>query len=249
VESANSASEDSFNQAIVRRPGSLNKNAVSVLKAWLFSEEHFCHPYPNAQEKGELALQAGISTVQVANWFANARKRVWQRSVTRMGMHVCVHDNGRLYVKRLKGGEVPASFYPNPNCQMDEEEGMGRGMGGGIGIAGGMGGNIAGGMGGGVAGGMGGGVAGGMGGGIAGGMGGGGMEGGVVGGMGGGGMGGGVAGGMGGGIVGGMMGGMMLGNSYVAEEGVAVRSQSDLQAISAVRYQQRQIQQAPWPNG
>jgi hypothetical protein len=109
------------------KPRSLNGNghAVSVLKNWLFSDSHFCNPYPTAKQKDELALKAGISVMQVCNWFANSRKRVWQRSVTEMGMQVCVHDYGRLYVKKLlreEGEPLPCPNYPN--CQVGVDGGV-----------------------------------------------------------------------------------------------------------------------------
>lgn len=40
--------------------------------------EHFTHPYPNEDEKQQLAIDNGITVSQVTNWFTNARKRLWQ---------------------------------------------------------------------------------------------------------------------------------------------------------------------------
>ncbi|CAG7869422.1 unnamed protein product [Brassica rapa] len=56
----------------------LPENSVSVLRAWLF--EHFLHPYvyPKESEKMMLAKQTGLSKNQVANWFINARVRLWK---------------------------------------------------------------------------------------------------------------------------------------------------------------------------
>ncbi|CAN6880154.1 unnamed protein product [Brassica oleracea] len=56
----------------------LPENSVSVLRAWLF--EHFLHPYvyPKEAEKMMLAKQTGLSKNQVANWFINARVRLWK---------------------------------------------------------------------------------------------------------------------------------------------------------------------------
>ncbi|CAH8385482.1 unnamed protein product [Eruca vesicaria subsp. sativa] len=57
----------------------LPENCVSALRAWLF--EHFLHPYPKEYEKMMLAKQTGLSKSQVANWFINARVRLWKPMV------------------------------------------------------------------------------------------------------------------------------------------------------------------------
>lgn len=60
----------------------LPESSVSVLRAWLF--EHFLHPYPSDSEKIMLARQAGLTRSQVANWFINARVRLWKPMVEDM---------------------------------------------------------------------------------------------------------------------------------------------------------------------
>ncbi|KAJ6684840.1 BEL1-LIKE HOMEODOMAIN PROTEIN 10 [Salix purpurea] len=60
----------------------LPESSVSVLRAWLF--EHFLHPYPSDSEKTMLASQAGLTRSQVANWFINARVRLWKPMVEDM---------------------------------------------------------------------------------------------------------------------------------------------------------------------
>ncbi|GAB4852082.1 hypothetical protein Ancab_016272 [Ancistrocladus abbreviatus] len=60
----------------------LPESAVSILRAWLF--EHFLHPYPKDSEKIMLARQAGLTRGQVANWFINARVRLWKPMVEEM---------------------------------------------------------------------------------------------------------------------------------------------------------------------
>ncbi|KAJ9186527.1 hypothetical protein P3X46_002091 [Hevea brasiliensis] len=57
----------------------LPESSVSILRAWLF--EHFLHPYPNDSEKIMLAKQTGLTRNQVANWFINARVRLWKPMV------------------------------------------------------------------------------------------------------------------------------------------------------------------------
>lgn len=60
----------------------LPETAVSVLRAWLF--EHFLHPYPKDSEKIMLARQTGLTRSQVANWFINARVRLWKPMIEDM---------------------------------------------------------------------------------------------------------------------------------------------------------------------
>ncbi|XVE69817.1 hypothetical protein DITRI_Ditri10aG0022200 [Diplodiscus trichospermus] len=60
----------------------LPENSVSILRAWLF--EHFLHPYPKDSEKIMLAKQTGLTRNQVANWFINARVRLWKPMVEEM---------------------------------------------------------------------------------------------------------------------------------------------------------------------
>uniref|UniRef100_K3WFP1 Homeobox domain-containing protein n=1 Tax=Globisporangium ultimum (strain ATCC 200006 / CBS 805.95 / DAOM BR144) TaxID=431595 RepID=K3WFP1_GLOUD len=70
------------------RRGTLNPEAKNVLKAWMFSPEHFAHPYPSEEEKEELASEAGIEVKQLSNWFTNARKRLWQPVLRQSGVEV-----------------------------------------------------------------------------------------------------------------------------------------------------------------
>ncbi|GAA0176287.1 homeodomain transcription factor [Lithospermum erythrorhizon] len=60
----------------------LPETAVSILRAWLF--EHFLHPYPKDSEKTMLAKQTGLTRNQVANWFINARVRLWKPMIEDM---------------------------------------------------------------------------------------------------------------------------------------------------------------------
>lgn len=70
------------------RRGTLHPEAKNVLKAWMFSPEHFAHPYPSEEEKEELANEAGIEVKQLSNWFTNARKRLWQPVLRQSGVEV-----------------------------------------------------------------------------------------------------------------------------------------------------------------
>ncbi|XP_042446737.1 BEL1-like homeodomain protein 4 [Zingiber officinale] len=60
----------------------LPERSVNILRGWLF--EHFLHPYPSDADKHFLARQTGLSRNQVANWFINARVRLWKPMVEEM---------------------------------------------------------------------------------------------------------------------------------------------------------------------
>ncbi|XP_057977080.1 homeobox protein BEL1 homolog [Malania oleifera] len=57
----------------------LPERSVAVLRAWLF--EHFLDPYPSDVDKHILARQTSLTRGQVANWFINARVRLWKPMV------------------------------------------------------------------------------------------------------------------------------------------------------------------------
>ncbi|KAJ9567439.1 hypothetical protein OSB04_003405 [Centaurea solstitialis] len=60
----------------------LPEGSVSILRAWLF--EHFLNPYPKDSEKIILAKQTGLTRSQIANWFINARVRLWKPMIEDM---------------------------------------------------------------------------------------------------------------------------------------------------------------------
>ncbi|CAN8234642.1 unnamed protein product [Cochlearia groenlandica] len=72
----------------------LPENSVSILRAWLF--EHFLHPYPKESEKVMLAKQTGLSKNQVANWFINARVRLWKPMIEDMYKEEFGDDSSEL---------------------------------------------------------------------------------------------------------------------------------------------------------
>ncbi|XP_060193494.1 BEL1-like homeodomain protein 4 [Lycium barbarum] len=69
----------------------LPERSVNILRAWLF--EHFLNPYPSDADKHLLARQTGLSRNQVANWFINARVRLWKPMVEDMYQREAKEDD------------------------------------------------------------------------------------------------------------------------------------------------------------
>jgi hypothetical protein len=76
----------------------LPAGAVSTLKAWLLSPEHFTHPYPTPQDQVMLMQKTGIDKKQLKNWFTNARRRIWKPMLKKQLEH------GQLTSTGVPGG-------------------------------------------------------------------------------------------------------------------------------------------------
>ncbi len=69
-----------------RKRDNLTEEAKEVMMDWI--NEHIAHPYPTKEEKEKLSLQTGLTTVQISNWFTNARRRYLKINDPQPDFHV-----------------------------------------------------------------------------------------------------------------------------------------------------------------
>ncbi|CAD6193438.1 unnamed protein product [Caenorhabditis auriculariae] len=103
-------------------PKVFSKEAITKFRAWLF--QNLAHPYPSEEQKKQLALDTGLTILQVNNWFINARRRIVQPMIdqnNRAGRvpNMNVFKNRRRNRSEQSPGPSPdsdlgANYSPDP---------------------------------------------------------------------------------------------------------------------------------------